>query len=233
MNVKTMRGVARLLCRVAALSLLPAPVLSEASNLGLPRIDGADGQIAINAAKYERWETDDTPSRLESGRTWEIPFRRSTTKELYVTLGILASRDSSIRVGPLTFRLQADAKGNFVDLYYSGSRESKVWKPTGIATRLQEIGGTTIAVLPVLTLRFEEGTRDVLIYAAMSFMGLLSLDEDNPAMPGSDRIEVTPGPDGAWIVNVTQSDENPLFPDSNHNGVDDDFEGAVAHERKA
>ncbi|MGH8018665.1 MAG: hypothetical protein ACREIA_10285 [Opitutaceae bacterium] len=130
----------------------------------------------------------------------------------------------------MTFRLQADAQGNFVDLYYSGSRESKVWKPTGIATRLQKIGGTTIAVLPVLTLRFEDGARDVLIYAAMSFMGLLSLDEDNPAAPGSDRIEVTPGPDGAWVINVTQTDENPLFPDLNHNGVDDDFEGAVEDE---
>jgi hypothetical protein len=39
-------------------------------------------------------------------------------------------------------------------------------------------------------------------------------------------LELRAGKDGAWLVSVTQADANPLFPDGNKNGLDDDFEAA-------
>ncbi len=56
------------------------------------------------------------------------------------------------------------------------------------------------------------------------FQKMVVEDVPLPAGNGPRQFSLQPGAQGAWVMNLTMSDENPLFVDANRNGIDDAFE---------
>lgn len=56
------------------------------------------------------------------------------------------------------------------------------------------------------------------------FQKMVAEDMPLPAVNGPRQFSVQPGAQGAWVMNLTMSDDNPLFVDANRNGIDDAFE---------
>lgn len=103
------------------------------------------------------------------------------------------------------------------------------------------IAGASLAALPVLTVRLDPaaGVWDLYVFQRL-------VAEDIPLVEnkGARQFTLTSGAQGAMVLNLTLSDESPLFVDANHNGIDDAFEkqkrngsllaaNAPAAERKA
>src|SRR5882724_5175046 len=99
------------------------------------------------------------------------------------------------------------------------------WRDTGILVLKQVFGGQTMASFPVITVRLDPKAGVWDLYSGSRQVA------DNVALakPGSTdanagKFLVRPGNGRAWLCGLVQTEDNPLFEDTNGNGIDDAFE---------
>lgn len=96
------------------------------------------------------------------------------------------------------------------------------WKPLNYHVGVGKYGGKIMAALPTLTVRLEPATDTWDLYVGSKLIA------DNLPLIVTKKTDrrfiLRAGREGAWLTGLVFSDENPLYEDTNANGIDDAFE---------
>jgi len=156
---------------------------------------------------------------LDPSHEWSRPLRGSVRNAAFVSFQAYASQSTIIDIGGAKFGVTAsDVVGYAQLMMKSGSDD---WRSLSVHLPFERYEGKMLAALPVITVRLDPSAGVFDIY---SDARLLADNLPLSSNPGARRFVLTPGPSGAWITGLVQSDENPLYEDSNDNGIDDQFE---------
>jgi hypothetical protein len=215
------------------------PSALQASTLGLPRHDSGKSTVESPTASPQARDRNGVKYlALDAGRDWSRPLRGKKGDRLYVSLALHASLGTTLALGPARLSVQASELSGYAKLAVESLGVSR---DLGLHIALEKFSGQSLATLDVLTVRLDPANNTFDLY-----QGAILAAEDLPLDPASkdnDKIVIRPGPGGAMLMGLVQSDDNPLYADANANGVDDDFEqskkgrllasAAAAEERKA
>jgi hypothetical protein len=158
---------------------------------------------------------------LDAGRYWVRPLRASRRPAVSVSFLVLGSQSTIVEVGGARLGLTASLADGSLQLMYDATSEAgPEWRSLGIYLPLEKYDGRLLGAAPLLTVQIEPETNVWHLFA-----GTRLLAYGLPLLPDAEaKITVKSGTEGALICGLVQSDENPLFVDSNGNGIDDDFE---------
>jgi len=208
---------------------------SAGLGLGLPRLKDqtADGSAPVAKGKF----TEDALTiqgmdgahngekrgakflTLDGKKELSRPLRGAAKDTLFVSFSIYGSPGTIIDVGGAKLAVVESIIPGCAQLMAMNSAGE--WQSTGFNMPFDFHDKKILALMPVITVRLDpaDGTFDLYQSARL-------LAEDLPLQPdkGGRKLTLTAGLDGAQINGLVQSDENPLYPDANGNGVDDRFE---------
>lgn len=219
------------LALVASLSAQPSALglirLKNPTRLGdAPRL--AAGQFSIDdlaaqgvggASKGRKNNVDYLA--LDAGKEWIRPLHGPGLRTVSVSLAVLGSQSTVIEIGGARLGFTASlAEGDLQLMYDDTSGTEPQWRALGIYLPMEKHDGRWLGAAPLLTVQLEPdlGVWHLFAGARVVAYGL-------PLLPNADaKVSVKSGNDGAIICGLVQSDENPLFADSNANGIDDAFE---------
>ncbi len=222
-----------LLAAAAGHAAQPAPIgllrLRDNAKPGAPT-QLAAGRFAVDAlapgavpgaAKAKRNDVDVLV--LPAGQEWSQPLRGSPKDVTFASFGVYASRTTVIEMGGARLGLTDSSSKGYLQLMYDDSAGGALqWRGLGVIMRAEPHDGRMLAPLPVLTIRIDPEQNGWDVY---SDARLLAHNLPLIAAKKSDRkITVKAGVDGVWICGLVLADENPLYEDSNENGIDDRFE---------
>jgi hypothetical protein len=160
---------------------------------------------------------------LDAARDWSRPLRGNAKETGFVSFSVYGSLGTIIEVGGARLGIVDSDMTDYAQLVVDepAGNGSPQWRELGIHVPLRRYDGQLLASLSVLTVRLDRtsGTWD-LSYGSKLVAEDLIL---NPSTRHSQFI-VKAGMEGAMVNGLVQSDENPLYADSNANGLDDDFE---------
>ena len=158
---------------------------------------------------------------LRAGQEWSRPLRGSPREVTYASFQVYASQTTIIEVGGARLGVTASASNGYLQLMYDDSASGALqWRGLGVIMPAEPHGGRMLAPLPVLTVRIDP-EQDV--WDVYSDARLLADNLPLIAAKKSDRKLRSKRVDGAWVCGLV-ADENPLYEDSNENGIDDRFE---------
>jgi hypothetical protein len=107
-------------------------------------------------------------------------------------------------------------------MYDDSSNATLQWKTLNMHIGAGRYGGKSLAALPTLTVRLDPGSNTWDLYSGSRLIA------DNlpiiAARKEQRTFSVRAGGEGAWLAGLVQADDNPLYFDTNTNGIDDDFE---------
>lgn len=237
-------------CRVAALWLAlttvvfssdvrkPAPAKATPP-LGLPRIASdasAPSAASISASKISvdtllpqggAALVKDVKSgidyvAIEPGREWVRPLRGNARDVSFISFHVYASQTTIIEIGGIRLgATMGPVVGGLQLMYDDNSGTAPEWKSLNLYFQTDKYKGKDLAALPVITIRMDPSAGVWDLFAGSWLMA------DNlplPRVSSASQFRLRAGSGGAWIMGLVQSDENPLFVDTNANGVDDTFE---------
>lgn len=162
---------------------------------------------------------------LDPAREWTRPLRGSGKEVQFVSFCVHASLSTIVRVGDAWLALIDGLSAKYAQLMVGKPGRTGIdWQPLNIHLPLAPYGGKPLAALQTLTVRLDPQAGNWDLY-----VGSRLLAEDLPfytpvVKTNSKSLSILPGKQGAWLVGLVQSDENPLFEDANANGIDDRFE---------
>jgi len=215
---------------------MPEAVKLHWAPLGLPRLRGAAvGAARLDAGSFTVDPLDSTDRSgkqriferdgqrvlgLQSGIEWKRPI--PSGRSIFASFQVYASEGTSINVAGAAFRVEATEGANSLALMRleEGRVESR-WAPTSVECRPAAYDGVMLAALPVMTVRVDSDSNTCDIYA-----GNVCVGEKLPiAKSRSERyVTVAGGKDGTLVTGLVLANQNPLFEDSNLNGVADEIE---------
>jgi len=211
--------------------------------LGLPRLktaSDADRAVSLAPAKFEidplTVPAGATGVRQQAQRhvdflaidgrgTWSRALRGSLGDVVFVSFCLNAAIGTQIEIAGALLRVDAHKEAGKAELMIAGRSKSGAlqWKPAGLRCSLESYGGRLMASLPLLTVRLDTaaGTWDL-------YSGKAQVADDlkfaDAAKKNERGMSLVAGANGAQLCGLVVSDENPLFPDANANGIDDSFE---------
>lgn len=159
---------------------------------------------------------------LESGKPWSRPLRGAATDITFVSFLVNASLGSVIDIGGARLAISPGTRPGYAKLSL-GAPGTNLAPGSAFAdhVKLETHAGASLAALPLLTVRLDPaaGVWDLYVFQRL-------VAEDIPLVEtrGARQFTLSPGAQGAMVMNLTLSDENPLFVDANNNGIDDAFE---------
>jgi hypothetical protein len=160
---------------------------------------------------------------LDAGKTWSRPLRGSPTGTTFVSFLAYASVGTVLDIGGAQLTVKPSTKAGYAQVGWTGPAAGSSTPPLLGLMRLEKHNGADLVALPVLTLRLDPAAG---VWDLYSFHRLVADDVPLPAAKDARQFSLTPGAQGAWVLNLVTSDENPLFLDANNNGIDDAFEKA-------
>ena len=159
---------------------------------------------------------------LDATKGWSQPLRGRPGDILFVSFSVNGSLGTVIEVGGARFIVVESAVTRYATLVLDESTPAGVkWRELGLHSPLEQYEGHQLAAFSVLTVRLEPANSVFDLY-----QGSRLVADDLPYNSGKDNRLVTlyGGDAGAMINGLVQSDENPLYEDTNANGIDDRFE---------
>jgi hypothetical protein len=159
---------------------------------------------------------------LPAGREWSRPLRGNPNDATFVSFHVYGSHTTVIDIGGARLGLAAGPIAGSLQLMYDGSTTGAFeWKSLNVHVASAKYGGQDLAALPPLTVLLDPAGTWTL------FLGSRLLGTDLPvieARRNNRQFTVKAGTGGAWVVGLVLSDENPLYEDTNANGIEDQFE---------
>ncbi len=154
---------------------------------------------------------------------WSRPLRGAAKDITFVSFQVYASENTVIEVGGARLGVTASSSSGRLQLMYDNVRNGALqWRGLGVIMAAEPYNGTRLAPLPILTVRLDP---EMDVWDLYSDSRLLAHGLPLIASKKDDRkITVKPGVAGAWVCGLVLSDENPLYEDTNSNGLDDRFE---------
>jgi len=222
---------------------------AEASNghhpMGLPRLAGLPAKAGDRPMDRDKFEVfaiaasaevsgaNDTIRTRRSvayidvspGKEWSRTLRSQHPGANYVTFAVNCSIGTEIHLGSVklaVLRSTADSMYGAV-MYRAGPLDQDNWKPLNYETQLLPFAGTMMASLAPITLKLDTIRGRWSVWLSDSLLAD-DLPLASPTGENAANMTVKAGSGGAWVWGIACSDENPLFEDSNHNAVPDDFE---------
>lgn len=158
---------------------------------------------------------------IEPDAKWNQSLRNKHTDVSYISFTLNASAGTQVDICGASFAIEASRQSPA----YAAIRVAESETTLGHEVPWSLFGSSRMAPLNIVTVKIDQSSgtwtmwfRDSLVVA------------DNPLprkQKGAGRFQVIAGKGGAWVCGFVCSDENPLFEDSNHNAVPDDFETAT------
>jgi hypothetical protein len=247
MNTLSLEKALVAVVAVSTLTLLPAQpsatTLRAPAPLGLPRlqtetklgqtpalapdryaIDDLTASAAAGASRSRRDEVD--VLALDAGREWSRPLRGSLRDVSFVSFQLHLSQGSIVEVGGARLGLTASPIGGNLQLMFDDPTAGALrWRTLNFHAGAGRYGGRDLAALPTLTVRLDpvNGTWDLYSGSRLLADSLPMIGEKKEER----RFVLRAGSEGAWLSGLVISDENPLYEDTNANGIDDAFERQI------
>ena len=194
-----------------AAKLLPAKFAVDA----LP----ANGVAGVSKALKDNLDT----LVLEASSEWSRPLRGSAREATFASFQIYDSQTTIIEVGGARLGLTAGPIPGSLQLMFDHSTAGTLaWKSLNVHVSTGKYGGKSLAALPTLTVALDPAAGFWHLYSGSRLLAdhlpLIAAKRDNR------QFTVKAGTEGAWVGGLVLADENPLFEDTNVNGIDDTFE---------
>jgi len=160
---------------------------------------------------------------LDAGKQWSQSLRGSPKDPTFASFLVYGSQNTIVEVGGARLGVTAGPIPGSLQLMFDDSATGTLqWKSLNVHLATGTYGGKTMAALPVLTVMLDPSSG---LWTLFSGSRLLAEHLPLIASKGNDRkFTVTAGTAGAWLCGLVLSDENPLYEDTNFNGIDDAFE---------
>jgi len=165
---------------------------------------------------------------LRAGHQWRRPLVHEARSTQFISLLVYPSLQTSLQVGAAQACFTASPISGHLQLeIWQRDPRTNVWsyRPAGLHVPLDGFEGKPQASVPVLTFRLDAYDKSWDLYSGMC---LLVAGVPYPDRPAKDVV-VTAGVDGSLVSGLVQSAENPLYEDTNENGIDDRFERMRNH----
>ena len=159
---------------------------------------------------------------LDATKGWSQPLRGKPGEILFVSFSVNGSLGTVMEVGGARLIVVESAITHYATLVLEESTPAGVkWRELGLHSPLEQYDTRALAAFSVLTLRLDPANSVFDLY-----QGSRLVADHLPYQSGKDNRQVTiyGGDAGAMINGLVQSDENPLYEDTNANGIDDRFE---------
>ena len=226
---------------------MPESVRGHWAPLGLPRLrtevlPGDASPVSRQSFEVDSLESSADPAQaagqkvnerhgvklieLAPGKEWSRPLRSGVQETVFVSFQVYASAATIIKVGNVALGVsESPIPGSALLTVGEQTPNGYDWKPLGIHLRWETFGGRTMAAVQVLTLRLDPaaGVWDLYV-GARQMLDNQPLQDDGAAESRNREVSVHAGENGAWVIGLVVSKENPLVEDRNANGIDDNFE---------
>lgn len=161
---------------------------------------------------------------IDSDGAWSSPIRGAREDITFVSFFVYGSLDTQIEIAGAKIVVRATGKASQAQLEVGYSSEKGIaWRKVGGTIRIENYGGKAMAALPVITVRLNPAATAWDLY-----VGPRMVANDLPLqmipVGASRQFAMHAGRDGARVCGLISSDDNPLFPDENRNGIEDTFE---------
>ena len=160
---------------------------------------------------------------LDAGKAWSRPLRGSPNDTTFVSFLAYASVGTVLDIGGALIEVKPSTKAGYAQVGWVGPKAGSPTPTILGLMKLEKHDGADLVALPVLTLRLDPRAG---VWDLFSFHRLVADDVPLPAAKSAREFSIKPGAQGAWVLNLVTSDDNPLFLDTNANGIDDAFEKA-------
>ncbi len=163
--------------------------------------------------------------KILSGNVWSRDMRSAASSTLFVSFRLYASVGTKFEIGGVTFRVDESPINGAASLVrLEQVRDEIIAAPLGIHVAWNVFDGHKLAGLPVLTVRYDHNAGVWDLFSSTSLVADNLLIQKESAGYTKRQITLTGGASGAWLVGLVQSEENPLFEDTNGSGIEDGFQ---------
>ena len=179
----------------------------------------ANGVAGVSKALQDNLDT----LVLDSGKEWSRPLRGAGREVTFASFQVYGSQTTIIEVGGARLGLTAGPIPGSLQLMFDHSTAGTLaWKSLNVHVSTGKYGGKSLAALPTLTVALDPAAGFWHLYRGSRLLAdhlpLIAAKRDNR------QFTVKAGSEGAWVGGLVLADENPLFEDTNVNGIDDTFE---------
>lgn len=161
---------------------------------------------------------------IDGGRHWSAPLHGAPGDVTFVSFFVYASAGTVIDAAGAKLMIRPGEKPGVAQLWVgTPGRDNPHWREFGGPVPFEKHNGKLLAPLPVLTVRLDPAAKEWDLFVANR---LVAAGLHLPEMPADapKQFNVSAGANGAWVCGLVSAEENPLYEDSNANGIDDEFE---------
>jgi len=223
LSAQTATAVSRVAAPLGLLRLQDTPKSGEAIKLVANKfaVDTlpVNGLAGVIKAQKDNVDT----LLLDAGKEWSRPLRGSGREVTFVSFQVYGSQTTIIEIGGARLGLTGSPMQNGLQLMYDDSATGSLqWKSFNVHVPTAKYGGKNLAALHPLTVALDPTAGVWHLYSGSRLLAdnlpLIASRRDNR------QFTVKAGTEGAWVIGLVLADENPLYEDTNGNGVDDVFE---------
>jgi len=165
---------------------------------------------------------------INGGKDYNSSIRGQANDPAFVSFLVYASDGTTLDIGGARLAIKATTKPGYAQLFVSDSATpGSPLRALPEFVRIETHDKAPLAALPVLTVRLDPKAK---VWDLYSFNRLVAADlplraaTANRGRAAAKQFALTAGTQGASIHSLVSAEENPLFLDLNHNGIDDTFE---------
>lgn len=158
---------------------------------------------------------------LEANKEWSRPLRGAPKDTTFVSFLAYASEGTVIDIGGAKITIKPSSKAGYAQISVPSPAAGSSSPPYGNLIKIEKHDGASLAALPVFTVRLDPAAG---VWDLYVFQRLVAEDLPLADVKGARQFAIKPGAQGAQVLGLVTSDENPLFVDANANGIDDTFE---------
>lgn len=157
------------------------------------------------------------------GKEWSRPLRGSGREVTFASFQVHGSQTTIIEIGGARLGLTAGPIPGSLQLMFDNSGAGTLaWKSLSVHVATGKYVGKSFSALLTLTVALDPAAGFWHLYSGSRLLAdhlpLITAKRDNR------QFTVKAGTEGAWVCGLVLADENPLYADSNFNGIDDGFE---------
>ena len=179
---------------------------------------------------FEKIQTDHPHLLIRPGGIFKNTFEKLSSERFFVSLTLFASLGTEIEIGKLRLILLPKGEGRAALYQTTSAIENEEWSPLNISYPIQTNGDTLQCGLRTITFSINNADKTWSFATGPSSFFVYDLkfsksnSSGNRAKATAPRIKITAGEEGASLMSLVATNENPLFEDLNCNLVPDYFE---------